>query len=213
MHVVTAGDSATEGNVPDTKLREQINVLNSSFAGTEFSFRLAGVDRTMRPDWHKAERGSTEENQMKHTLRRGRVSELNVYLTDSKDYLGWATFPWDFASNPDNDGVVLNWAALPGGWMHGYTQGKVLVSEVGNWLGLFDVFEGGCTSPGDHVEDTPPTAAPMQGCPEGRDTCPLPGTDPIHNYMNTTYDTCRNQFTPGQIKRMHLTARQYRGVG
>ena len=48
----------------------------------------------------------------------------------------------------------------------------------------------------DQVDDTPAQSSPTSGCPAGRDSCPMPGMDPIHNYMDYSYRQLLHEFTP-----------------
>ena len=108
-----------------------------------------------------------------------------------------ATFPCD--------GVVIDWESIPGTsttYAGRYDQGETATHEVGHWLDLEHTFYGGCSAKGDFVADTPPERTPTSGCPAGKDTCTAPGLDPIHNYMDYSYDSCYTEFTPGQTQRM-----------
>ena len=91
-----------------------------------------------------------------------------------------------------------------------YDQGETATHEAGHWLNLAHTFDGGCNHWGDHVDDTPPMLVPTSGCPGGKDTCREPGLDPIHNYMDYSYDSCYTEFTRGQTLRAQDAWLRYR---
>eukprot|EP00543_Licmophora_paradoxa_P006022 CAMPEP_0202459208 /NCGR_PEP_ID=MMETSP1360-20130828/33100_1 /ASSEMBLY_ACC=CAM_ASM_000848 /TAXON_ID=515479 /ORGANISM="Licmophora paradoxa, Strain CCMP2313" /LENGTH=244 /DNA_ID=CAMNT_0049080147 /DNA_START=84 /DNA_END=814 /DNA_ORIENTATION=+ len=142
------------------------------------------------------------------TYRRGDESTLNVFLGEDGSF---ATFPeTDGIENNLIDGCYVALGTLPGGTEVGGNLGINLVHEVGHWLGLEHTFKGNSCDPSnknDFVDDTPQQAnATDVICPAFRDSCPnLPGTDPIHNYMDYSSDGCNEEFTPGQIYRMWYT--------
>ncbi|CAO1628863.1 unnamed protein product [Jaminaea pallidilutea] len=64
---------------------------------------------------------------------------------------------------------------------------------------------------GDFVGDTTPQASPSKGCPAGRRSCKNnPSVDPIHNFMDYSFDSCMNEFTTGQAARMQALVARYR---
>ncbi|KAL5636729.1 hypothetical protein ACGC1H_000635 [Rhizoctonia solani] len=218
-HVVSAGNSLSEGNIPDSQIQRSISVLNEDYGSSGLSFHLAAVDRTVNPDWFmNAGPGSGQQTAMKRKLRRGGVSDLNVYSVGpikdqkGKELLGFATFPSSYALKPNDDGVVLLYSTAPGGSMVPFNLGRTLTHEVGHWVGLYHTFEGGCAFPGDHVPDTPSEASPAFGCEAGRDSCSQPGLDPIHNFMDYSDDACMSEFTSGQATRLKQQMTTYRRV-
>ena len=89
-------------------------------------------------------------------------------------------------------------------------ENKTLIHEVGHYLSLHHVFRnvdycgedlGPCEETGDYVCDTPPTKTNWSCenpiCPPGLyDYTP-------NNHMDYYVDSCRTNFTEGQIERMH----------
>lgn len=213
FHVIT--NTSGQGNVSDQAIANQIQVLNNGFANTIYQFTLLQTDRTANNSWYTCTGGSCEQ-QMKNALHKGGAADLNFYTNNmGGGLLGWATFPWSYASAPAMDGVVCLYSSLPGGTAFPFNEGDTGTHEVGHWVGLYHTFQGGCSNNGDFVSDTAAERSPASGCPSGRDTCTgrkWPGVDPIQNYMDYSNDACMFEFTPGQATRSDAMTLQYRGL-
>ncbi|KAH8587114.1 hypothetical protein B0O99DRAFT_584917 [Bisporella sp. PMI_857] len=236
IHIISSGKNESQGNIPDSKLKAQIDVLQKAFNGAGFAFAVKNVTRIERKEWFPLIIDGTEQT-IKGFLRQGRYKDLNVYFDTISagglvggGIIGFAyVIPYTFSSNNPrfrDDGVVVDPFTVPGGSLKPYNLGATLVHEVGHWLGLFHTFQpardlygiwigDGCIGDGDYVWDTPAERSSASGCPIGRDTCKgeslsRDGKDPIHNYMDYSDDTCLNDFTEGQISRMQVLYKQLR---
>lgn len=98
----------SEGNVPESQLDAQIQVLNFNYAGldynghavsgaanTGYTFYKAGVTRTNNRKWFRMTPGTRAETQAKSSLAINPAGALNVYICKpGQNLLGWSVFPW-----------------------------------------------------------------------------------------------------------------------
>lgn len=160
---------------------------------------------------------------------------LNIWLVQTIDggnnVMGYAPRP--IMTGYPLDGVVMradifgdNTAG--GNYLSNYfglLQGKVLAHEVGHYLNLYHIFQGGCAGAnaagsdndacdlnGDLICDIEPATTQNIFCSSGiPNTCTAnynAGTttlDMIEDYMSYADDDCMNTFTADQVKRMWAT--------
>jgi len=215
FNAVYANNSVEGGYIPVDRIRAQIERLNTDYNSTGFSFSLVNTTWIHDPEWFvNAYPGSAAEEEMKTIHNIGDARTLNIYtliFNDTTPSLGTSSMPSYYFRKPKLDGVMIRHTTLPGGSMKNFDMGRTLTHEVGHWLGLFHTFEGGCNDGiGDNIADTPPQASGSSGCPKGTTSCPGGGPDLINNFMDYSFDSCMDSFTPLQIVRMHEAARAFR---
>ncbi len=222
VHVIKGKHRGEQKKFGPKRSRNIVALLNNGLAGkqsslsaaTRYRFVVKKVDWTRRDGWYHAFFNGPRDQRMKRKLHRGGASALNLYLsgTGPKDYpvLGYSRFPWQYANVPSLDGVTVNVESLPGGRATNYNLGDTVIHETGHWLGLLHTFQGGCEGGGDLVSDTPAEGEPSFYCETTRDTCPAPGLDPVHNFMDYSEDACMNMLTAGQVRRIDTAFEKWR---
>ncbi|KAG5352083.1 hypothetical protein C0989_003947 [Termitomyces sp. Mn162] len=137
FHVIAQNNTQAGGNIPDTQIRNQIQVLNRGYSTAGVTWTLAGVDLTVNADWYlNAGPGTLQQTTMKRTLRKGGSGDFNVYtvgrIPSGRDdsILGYATFPVSYRSNALDDGVIVRAATLPGGSAAPYNLGQLGIGSA-----------------------------------------------------------------------------------
>lgn len=229
FHVIQS--TGGQGNVSSTQVQNQIDILNEDFralAGTpgaagvdtKIEFRLATVDplgnattgitRTTNNNWFN------DTGSYWNALAWDPDRYLNLYSNSASGALGYVPFlPQTGPVGANSDRVVVLWSAVGRNAPIGapYNQGRSATHEVGHYLGLYHTFEGGCGTAacyasGDLICDTNAESSPNGGCNPGSSSCGSP--DPVRNYLNYSDDTCMNQFTEEQARRMRCTLQFWR---
>jgi hypothetical protein len=234
VHIIE--DTLGDGAISDALVQTQIDVLNEDFlalTGTpgepgvdiQIEFYLAtedpggspttGITRTTNDTWF------ADSGTYWNTLAWDTNDYLNVYTNEAGGALGYVPgFPQGGIVGSNSDRVVVYWAAFGRDAPTGppYDQGRTLTHEVGHYLGLEHVFSGGCGSEsapgcytnGDLICDTNAQTTASFGCPGGQDSCGTGGVDNISNYMDYSDDTCMNEFTTEQARRMRCSLLNWR---
>ena len=213
FHVLQRKNGA--GNVSDTLLQSQIDVLNEDFAANtnaKIQFTLAGITRSRNNTWYQ------DAGNYWDSLAWDVNTYLNIYTNTAGGNLGYAYVPSGGGVVGNNwDRVVLYWPAVgrPAPYGAPYDLGRTGTHEVGHYLGLYHTFQGGCStqsspgcySSGDLICDTNPEQQPNYR-PCSRSTCGSP--DPTNNYMDYSDDACMDEFTAEQANRMRCTLANFR---
>lgn len=143
-----------------------------------------------------------------------------------EENINWPEETLEFFA-PFTQGIIMHYPIVgsnnPNNLGDGYQQynnyvksGKILVHEVGHYLGLRHIWGDGDCSLDDFIDDTPNSNnSSLWGCDKFKNTCvddingeDLP--DMVENYMDYSSGDCQNSFTKGQIAFMRYVLGEHR---
>ena len=247
VHVFHKGEPIGSGvNLPEQRIREQIDLLTADFrrmnadaintpaeflpvaADAEIEFVLAKQDPDGNPTngivrlrgSRDVYRSSFDRQLLRSESYWSSEHYLNIYITDLRFHLGYASFPVISLSGIVNnttdsifDGVIVDfdYFGVNPSTPTFESFGRTLTHEVGHWLGLRHIWGNGNCLVDDFVDDTPiadtdnrnytsPCTFPN---PDDNKVCVIGEPEMFQNFMDYTDDICMNLFTQGQKTRMH----------
>ncbi|KAF1956752.1 hypothetical protein CC80DRAFT_562388 [Byssothecium circinans] len=217
MHMIVP-ELPTNGWINDeyARLRRQIDLLNEGYKSTGLHFNPVYADVYVSAEWSYLKK-ETPVSAYGSQLHNGSYTTLNMYFV-RRIYDNIAGLVKSLPQHPPADWIYTDGVTIAADTME--TRFPVIIHETGHWLGLHHTFQEGFAAGetpsceggyGDDVDDTPthlrtpsnvderckPTDEPLDTCPNQE------GKDPVHNFMNFMATMCLNEFTNGQIQRMH----------
>tara|TARA_R100001460_G_scaffold77015_1_gene117976 strand:- start:605 stop:1750 length:1146 start_codon:yes stop_codon:yes gene_type:complete len=212
-------------DLPESVVYDADDHLNEEFEEAFFDFNLLAVEYHNFDDYEYTEEllltscvpyssfGWTSMNEYVEDIIWDRELFMNVHVFPAF-CTGILGFAWTaYAENVNMDGVWVRTNVFGRDADHLWgdrDENKTLIHEVGHYLSLHHVFRnvefcgedlGPCQESGDYVCDTPPTKVNW--------SCEIPVCPPgaynytPNNHMDYYTDSCRTNFTQGQIDRMH----------
>ncbi|KAF2733291.1 hypothetical protein EJ04DRAFT_565208 [Polyplosphaeria fusca] len=198
VHVLV---SKKPSDPPKPLVQDKIDFLNKNFKPWGYQFNLAGVNPVVNATWAADIPGAKESMP---TLHKGNYQTLNVYMVEGAG-AGVCSLPASGTDPISKDKLLTDGCIVPWGPS---TNATTLTHEVGHWMGLFHVFQGGCDS-ADGCDDTFPqdgASRANMATPGDKNSCPAlsqcngNGKQNVKNYMD--YSDCAQEFTPCQGGRM-----------
>ncbi|HEY1040116.1 MAG TPA: M43 family zinc metalloprotease, partial [Bacteroidia bacterium] len=235
-------------NISDQQVWDAFHLLNNSFANevpfdpaaginTDISFCLSPGMISRHVSALTNINMETDDYAVKQIGVVDPEIYINIWVVNSINSLTMGPGVAGYAMMPAAHGGAVDGIVIEAAFINNNPDDvKVLVHEVGHYLGLYHTFEGGCTNnncmtDGDRVCDTPPdnSIAPVQ-CSGSVNTCHTDADDAstnnpfrdvslgglgdqpdmFQNYMDYGFQSCQTKFTDGQRTRMRDVLRTTR---
>lgn len=162
--------------------------LNDNFRPWGYHFNLVDFDVQIKPEWTGSVDAAKPSQQ---TTRQGDYRTLNVYMVEGANS-GVCSYPKKKGVTLTQQDVIEDGCFVPWG---NSTTASTMTHEVGHWMNLVHVFQGGCAGT-DFCDDTFPQADASQARPKidgDLSSCPVQpqcdgkGKQNVLNFVSQIY--------------------------